>query len=167
MTTTPPLDEEEPYRDDVRVLLEAEGWRETAEDCVVADNGALWTETNLALDSGVDAPDKSWSVSFDNNVPACVIAAVAVVASGTDLLAEVRRLRTRVAELERPSVEAKRNEIRQSYTDLIVQVEQDRDFEGAFDVQCRLREREEQWKAEDAARPAAVAAAGNTDEANA
>ncbi|GAA4823780.1 hypothetical protein [Streptomyces ziwulingensis] len=55
----------------------------------------------------------------------------------------------RIAELERPAVEAKRAEIRQSYVELIAQAEQDRDFEGAFNVQCSLREREEQWKAED------------------
>jgi hypothetical protein len=73
----------------------------------------------------------------------------------------------RIEELERPAVEAKRNEIRQSYTDLIAQAEQDRDWHGAFDIQCQLRKREEQWKAEGAARPAAVAAAGDTDGTNA
>jgi DNA repair exonuclease SbcCD ATPase subunit len=72
------------------------------------------------------------------------------------MAAEIRRLRAELAELKRPAVEAKRNEIRQSFTDLIAQCEQDRDYEGAFDVQCRLREREEQWKTEDAA--AALAA---------
>jgi hypothetical protein len=87
------------YRDDVRELLDAEGWCETAENTVVADNGALWAETSDALDSGVDAPDKSWSVAFDSNVPANVIAAVAVVAAGTDPVAEVRRLRAAEAAL--------------------------------------------------------------------
>ncbi|WP_030670519.1 hypothetical protein [Streptomyces rimosus] len=62
---------------------------------------------------------------------------------------ENARLAARVRELERPAVEAERAEIRQSYTELIAQCEQDRDHEGAFDVQCRLREREEQWKRED------------------
>lgn len=70
------------------------------------------------------------------------------------LLDEVRRLRARIAELERPAVEAKRNEIRQSYADLVAAAEETKDFEGAFDVQCRLREREEQWAREDAATPA-------------
>lgn len=57
----------------------------------------------------------------------------------------------RIAELERPAIEAKRNEIRQSFTELIAAAEEAKDFEGAFDVQCRLREREEQWKREDGA----------------
>lgn len=73
------------------------------------------------------------------------------------MAAEIRRLRARVAELERPAVEAKRNEIRQSFTDLISAAEETKDYEGAFDVQCRLREREEQWKAEDAAAVSAAA----------
>lgn len=73
------------------------------------------------------------------------------------LVAEVNRLRARVTELERPAVEAKRNEIRASYAELINACEETKDFEGAFDVQCRLREREDQWKTEDAAAvPAAV-----------
>lgn len=67
------------------------------------------------------------------------------------LLAALRRAHARITELERPAVEAKRNEIRQSFTELIAAAEETRDFEGAFDVQCRLREREEQWAAEDAA----------------
>ncbi|MFD8488679.1 hypothetical protein [Streptomyces sp. NPDC059712] len=65
--------------------------------------------------------------------------------------AKVRRLKARVAELERPAVEARRAEIRQSFTELIAQAEQDRDYEGAFEVRCRLRDREEQWAREDAA----------------
>lgn len=85
------------YRDDVREILEAEGWQETAEGCVVAPNGALWAETNTALDSGIDAPDKTWSVAFDNNVPAPVIATAALSAAGTDLVSEVRRLRAELA----------------------------------------------------------------------
>ncbi|WP_037802781.1 hypothetical protein, partial [Streptomyces resistomycificus] len=72
------------------------------------------------------------------------------------LLAEVRRLRARVAELERPAVEAKRNEIRQSFAELVTQAREDRDYEGAFDVQCRLREHEEQWQREDTAAAAAA-----------
>lgn len=67
----------------------------------------------------------------------------------------LKQAEARVAELERPAVEAKRNEIRQSYVELISQAEQDRDFEGKFDVQCQLRDREEQWQREDAA-PASV-----------
>jgi hypothetical protein len=65
--------------------------------------------------------------------------------------AEVRRLKARVAELERPAVEAKRNEIRQSFTEIAAQCEQDRDYEAAANFQRRLEEREEQWAREDAA----------------
>lgn len=65
--------------------------------------------------------------------------------------AEIRRLKVRIRELERPAVEAQRAEIRSSFVELIAQAEQDRDFQGAYDVQCRLREREEQWAAEDEA----------------
>lgn len=67
--------------------------------------------------------------------------------------AEVRRLRARVAELERPAVEAGRAEVRQSLMELSRQAREDRDFEGAFDVDCRLREREEQWSREDTPAP--------------
>lgn len=77
---------------------------------------------------------------------------------------ELIALRARVAELERPAIEAKRNEIRDSYAELIATAEETKDFEGAFDVQCRLREREEQWKREDAA-PAASAVSSATDAA--
>lgn len=63
---------------------------------------------------------------------------------------EIRRLKARIRDLERPAVEAKRAEIRSSFIELIAQAEQDRDFQGAFDVQCLLREREEAWAAEDA-----------------
>ncbi len=47
------------------------------------------------------------------------------------LLAEVRRLRARVVELERPAVEARRDEIRQSYTDLIAAAEEAPDIAAA------------------------------------
>jgi hypothetical protein len=66
----------------------------------------------------------------------------------------LKQAEARIAELERPAVEAKRNEIRASYAELIAAAEETKDYEGAFDVQCRLREREEQWAREDAARPA-------------
>lgn len=67
-----------------------------------------------------------------------------------DARAEIDRLRARVAELERPAVEANRAEIRQSYRGLAAQAREAGDYEGAFEVDCRLREREEQWKREDA-----------------
>ncbi|MFC7794575.1 hypothetical protein [Streptomyces cinereoruber] len=68
-----------------------------------------------------------------------------------DAEAEVVRLQTRLAELDRPNVEAQRQEVRESYYALIGQAREDRDYEGAFNVECNLREREEQWKAEDLA----------------
>jgi hypothetical protein len=55
----------------------------------------------------------------------------------------------RVAELERPAVEAHRNEVRSNFTSLIAQAQEDRDHEGAFALECQLRDREEQWKRED------------------
>ncbi|MFJ4473199.1 hypothetical protein ACIP2X_37695 [Streptomyces sp. NPDC089424] len=67
--------------------------------------------------------------------------------------AEIRRLKGRVWELERPAVEAKRNEIRSSYSESMAMAREDRDYEGAFNLECQLREREEQWALEDAARP--------------
>ncbi|WP_333758469.1 hypothetical protein [Streptomyces sp. ISBFB 2968] len=57
----------------------------------------------------------------------------------------------RVAELERPEIEAMRNKVRDSYAELIAQCEKDRDYEGAFEVQCRLADREAQWRCEDGA----------------
>jgi hypothetical protein len=71
--------------------------------------------------------------------------------------AEIRRLKARVRELERPAVEAKRREISSSYAETIAMAREDRDFEGAFNLECQLKEREEQWAAEDAAHPAASA----------
>ncbi|MFJ5057739.1 hypothetical protein ACIP72_36930, partial [Streptomyces cyaneofuscatus] len=47
--------------------------------------------------------------------------------------------------------EAKRNEIRQSFAELAAQAREDRDHEGAADVELLLRDREEQWRREDAA----------------
>lgn len=75
----------------------------------------------------------------------------AVVDDANALLAEVRRLRAELAELKRPAVEAKRNEIRSSYAETIAQARDDRDYEGAFALECQLREREEQWRDEDRA----------------
>lgn len=63
--------------------------------------------------------------------------------------ARFKQLEARVAELARPAIEAKRTEIRESLIALAAQAEADRDFEGAFNVQCRLREHEELWKRED------------------
>ncbi|MFJ1827405.1 hypothetical protein [Streptomyces sp. NPDC088178] len=67
------------------------------------------------------------------------------------VLAEVDRLRARLAELERPSTEAERNALRQSFMELSAQAREDHDYEGQFDIECQLRDREEQWKREDEA----------------
>ncbi|MFR9794274.1 hypothetical protein ACL07V_37570 [Streptomyces sp. MB22_4] len=79
------------------------------------------------------------------------------------MAAEIRRLRARVTELERPAVERQRNEIRQSFTALSAQASQDGDHEGAFSLDCQLREREEQWAREDAAVEAHVVADDSDD----
>ncbi|MFI6854546.1 hypothetical protein [Streptomyces sp. NPDC050416] len=69
----------------------------------------------------------------------------------SDAAEALRANRDRIAELERPAVQAKRNEIRSSYAETIAMAREDRDFEGAFNLECQLRDREEQWKREDAA----------------
>lgn len=61
----------------------------------------------------------------------------------------LRQAEARIVELERPSIEARRNEIRSTYTELSSQAEQDRDHEGAAVVQQQLREREAVWARED------------------
>lgn len=65
--------------------------------------------------------------------------------------AERDQARERVAELERPEIESMRNQVRDSYAELITQCEKDRDPESAFEVQCRLDAREAQWRREDEA----------------
>ncbi|WP_069883466.1 hypothetical protein [Streptomyces luteocolor] len=60
-----------------------------------------------------------------------------------------KQLLRRVRELERPMVEAHRNEVRQSFVELLTACEEAKDYEGGFDVQCLLREHEEQWKRDD------------------
>lgn len=98
------------YRDDVRVPLDAAGWRETGEDTVVAENGAMWTEVNDSLDSGIDGPGKAWSVAFDSNVPGVVIVAAALAASGVDVPAlalDNARMRAEIRALRREAVTAR------------------------------------------------------------
>jgi hypothetical protein len=55
----------------------------------------------------------------------------------------------RVRELERPTVEKHRAEIRSSYVELISQAEQDRDHEGAAQVTQLLADAEAKWRRED------------------
>ncbi|MGX1254097.1 hypothetical protein RKD48_006608 [Streptomyces ambofaciens] len=69
----------------------------------------------------------------------------------SDAAEQARDDHDRITELERPAVEAKRNEIRASFTSTIAQAQEDRDHEGAFALECQLREREEQWKRKDEA----------------
>ncbi|MGW9058868.1 hypothetical protein [Streptomyces sp. NPDC055733] len=66
-----------------------------------------------------------------------------------EMFTELQKAQARVRELEHPAIEAKRNEIRSSFTSTIAQAQEDRDHEGAFALESQLREREEQWKRED------------------
>jgi hypothetical protein len=61
----------------------------------------------------------------------------------------IEELAGRIAGRERPEVEAQRNRVRASFTEIIAQAEQDRDYEGAFTLQCQLRDRENEWARED------------------
>ncbi|MEU1787034.1 hypothetical protein ABZ553_14410 [Streptomyces sparsogenes] len=56
----------------------------------------------------------------------------------------------RVAELERPAVEGRRNAIRDSYQELAAQAREERDYEGEARALHALEAREAQWAAEDA-----------------
>ncbi|MGC4925499.1 hypothetical protein [Streptomyces sp. DT117] len=62
------------YRDDVREQLHAHGWTENDEGCLVK-NGALWTEVNECLESGLDGPGKKFIITFPSETPAAVIVA--------------------------------------------------------------------------------------------
>ena len=74
----------------------------------------------------------------------------AAQARGNAALLEIEQaVRAWVA--KHPDPEVRRNEIRQSYSALAAQAEQDRDHEGAAELNLQLREREEQWKRDDAA----------------
>ena len=64
--------------------------------------------------------------------------------------ARAEKAEARLAEMERPSTEAERNALRQSFMELAVQAREDRDYEGQASVELQLREREEQWKRQDA-----------------
>jgi hypothetical protein len=67
----------------------------------------------------------------------------------SDAAEQLRANRDRIAELERPAEERRRAEIRSTYTELIAQAEQDRDYEGSAVVQQQLAEREAVWARED------------------
>ncbi|MEC4016124.1 hypothetical protein [Streptomyces sp. H27-D2] len=79
-TWTTSNDEEIGYRDDVRDVLTAQGWTENSEGALIK-NGALWTEANDCLDSGVVGPGQDYSVAFDSGVPARVITAACEAAA--------------------------------------------------------------------------------------
>lgn len=96
-------DEDELYRDDVRDVLAAHGWTE-GPDGFLRKGGALWTETNRALDSGLDGPGGQYVIEFTSEVPGAVIAAACLAAAGVDvpaLLAEVDRLRAELSKADR------------------------------------------------------------------
>ncbi|WP_428957895.1 hypothetical protein [Streptomyces sp. cg35] len=68
---------------DIVDALDRRGW--TADPhlpLMTHPDGTVWSITTRVGDSGVDAPDKSWSIPFDSSVPAHVIVATcdAVVA---------------------------------------------------------------------------------------
>lgn len=68
------------YRDDVRDQLHAHGWTVNQEGCLVK-NGALWTELNENLESGLDGPGKAWQIEFPSNTPVAVIVAACEAAA--------------------------------------------------------------------------------------
>lgn len=74
-------DEESGYRDDVRDALTRAGWTENRDGCLVAPNGALWTETNDCLDSQLGGPGKGWSIAFDSGVSAVAIVSACLAAA--------------------------------------------------------------------------------------
>jgi hypothetical protein len=65
---------------DVRRMLLRRGWTE-GRDRMLRKNGALWTCINDCGDSGLDSPDKTWTVEFDSGVPARVIVAACEAAA--------------------------------------------------------------------------------------
>ena len=141
MTSTPPLD-----RDAIQARLDAatEGpWMTTQ------DTGTHVVYVNSTSPKGQTYSSVLWNADWATEADAEFIAhAPADVAA---LLAEVHRLRARLWEHERPATEAERNALRQSFTELVAQASEDGDHEGAFSLECQLREREEQWAREDAA----------------
>lgn len=85
-----------------------------------------------------------------------ILAAARVHDALADLSAELAAVRQerdgarrRVRELERPAVQAHRNEIRSSYMGLANQARTERDFKAVCAIECRLQEREEQWARDD------------------
>ncbi|MFF6847048.1 hypothetical protein [Streptomyces antimycoticus] len=67
-----------------------------------------------------------------------------------ELTMALRAAEKRVAELERPAIEARRNAIRDSYREMAAQAREDRDHEGEQGALRRLEQREAEWVAEDA-----------------
>ncbi|WP_432051769.1 hypothetical protein [Streptomyces xiamenensis] len=116
------------YRDDVREGLAAAGWRENTEGHMVALSGALWTETNEALDSGLDGR-AGWTVAFDSDVPADVIVAASVAAAGSALVDQQRARAVELADLLRVEHERanRAREAASSWEDEALAVRQERD----------------------------------------
>ena len=143
MTTNPTPAPLSPERE-----AEIRAWRD--EIGRIADNGMKFGELAILTDL-LDELDRARAERDELKKQRDLARGMArqLLAKVTAARIERDELQKRIAELERPAVEAKRAEIRSSYSELIAQCEQDRDYEGAIVVGCRLREREEQWKRED------------------
>lgn len=130
-----------------RTEAEAKRAAQLAADSVPTDNVTVLRER--ATRHAYQAVDEYWGHFNDIQTALTEQVITPLLHTVSRIVAERDEARARVCELERPAVEAKRAEIRQSYIELSNQAQEDRDYEGAFDVDCRLREREEQWKADD------------------
>lgn len=131
----------------IRSRREAKEAAQRAADAVLTDNIEVLRER--AERHAYHAVDEYWGHFNDVQKELGERVITPLLDTVARIAAERDEARARIAELERPAVEAKRAEIRQSFVELAAQAEQDRDFEGAFNVQCSLREREAQWARED------------------
>lgn len=61
---------------------------------------------------------------------------------------ETARLRAELVALKRPDIARRQRKDRESYEALIAQAREDKDFEGAFDVEVKLAEAESRWRRE-------------------
>ncbi|MER5653498.1 hypothetical protein ABT076_10830 [Streptomyces sp. NPDC002131] len=131
----------------IRSRREAKEAAQLAADSVQTDNVEVLRER--AERHAYHAVDEYWGYFNDiqKNLGERVITPLLDVVAR--LAAERDEARARVRELERPAIEAKRNEIRSSYVELISQAEQDRDSEGAAQVAQLLADAEAMWRRED------------------
>lgn len=131
----------------IRSRREAKEAAQLAADSVPTDNVEVLRER--AERHAYQAVDEYWGHFNDTQKQLGERVITPLLHTVARIAAERDEARARVRELERLTVEAHRGEIRQSYMELANQAREDRDYEGAFDVDCRLREREEQWKRDD------------------